>query len=298
MSLPDDFWAKQIGKWGYLGVQVFFVISGTVIPYSMWKNNYELKNIGGFLLRRIVRIDPPYFACILLILILRYITTLTPWYKGAPFGIDFKNLLYHIGYLNAFTGKPWLSVVFWTLAIEFQFYILIALIFSLVSSKNVYIWVSTLIVLNLLSYLINSPNLIFNYLTFFSIGILIFRNKIGLINNINTYSMLLVFYFLIYLKTGKIEEVLAGFIPVFFICFVEIKAELFKSLGNLSYSLYLTHSPIGATIISFLSKFISDQAWPRFGLAMFALVSCISFAYFFYHLIEKPSKEWSKRISY
>ena len=43
---------KQVASVGWLGVEIFFVISGFVIPYSMAKNGYQLRNFGGFLGRR------------------------------------------------------------------------------------------------------------------------------------------------------------------------------------------------------------------------------------------------------
>ena len=46
---------KQVASVGWLGVEIFFVISGFVIPYSMAKNGYQLRNFGGFLGRRLLR---------------------------------------------------------------------------------------------------------------------------------------------------------------------------------------------------------------------------------------------------
>ncbi len=52
----------QSGRYGFLGVDVFFVISGFVIPYAMYRGMYRFKNFGTFLLKRVIRIEPPFFA--------------------------------------------------------------------------------------------------------------------------------------------------------------------------------------------------------------------------------------------
>ena len=64
------------GRYGFLGVDVFFVISGFVIPYAMYRGNYHLRDFGRFLTKRVVRIEPPYLISILLVLALNWISTL------------------------------------------------------------------------------------------------------------------------------------------------------------------------------------------------------------------------------
>ena len=52
--------------WGWAGVEVFFVISGFIIPFTLWQSGYRLKNYARFILKRIIRLDPPYLLSILL----------------------------------------------------------------------------------------------------------------------------------------------------------------------------------------------------------------------------------------
>jgi peptidoglycan/LPS O-acetylase OafA/YrhL len=52
--VPDG-WIKSSGTYAYLGVEVFFVISGFVIPYSLASAGYVLRRDGlAFFLRRLV----------------------------------------------------------------------------------------------------------------------------------------------------------------------------------------------------------------------------------------------------
>ena len=55
VSLPD---LTSIAKYGYLGVQLFFIISGFVIAYSA-----EGRTATGFAIARIARIYPGFVFC-------------------------------------------------------------------------------------------------------------------------------------------------------------------------------------------------------------------------------------------
>ena len=48
-------------------------------------------------------------------------------------------LLLHLGYLNAFFNYDWSVALYWTLAIEFQFYLSIGLLFPLISHRSLLI---------------------------------------------------------------------------------------------------------------------------------------------------------------
>src|ERR1700712_4724969 len=58
--LSDNNLLKRIGSIGWSGVEIFFVISGFVIPYAMYKKQYNINNFFSFLRKRIIRIEPPY----------------------------------------------------------------------------------------------------------------------------------------------------------------------------------------------------------------------------------------------
>ena len=56
-----------------------------------------------------------------------YASTLPKMYQGEPFVFDIKQIMLHIAYLIPFSEKNWISGVYWTLCVEFQFYVLIAI---------------------------------------------------------------------------------------------------------------------------------------------------------------------------
>src|SRR6266480_694785 len=76
------------GRYGWLGVQVFFVISGFIIPYSLHRSHYSMSQFGRFMLRRVVRLDPPYLVTVVLIIALDYGSSLVPGFKGTAFSFS------------------------------------------------------------------------------------------------------------------------------------------------------------------------------------------------------------------
>ena len=115
--------ATGIGAYGYLGVTIFFVISGFIVPYSMMRGGYTIAAWPTFMLKRLVRLEPPYLASIGLILALGAFDML----RGFPQEWTAAQIAGHLGYANAFLGLPWLNGPYWSLAVEFQFYILMGL---------------------------------------------------------------------------------------------------------------------------------------------------------------------------
>src|SRR3954466_1743461 len=72
LFLANDSLLKASGAYGYLGVQLFFVISGFIIPYSLSLRTYQIKRDGlAFLGRRIVRIEPAYLVSAIVTVLLQ-----------------------------------------------------------------------------------------------------------------------------------------------------------------------------------------------------------------------------------
>jgi peptidoglycan/LPS O-acetylase OafA/YrhL len=286
----------QSGRYGFLGVDVFFVISGFVIPYAMYRGMYRFKNFGKFLLKRVIRIEPPFIASIILVIALNWLSTLSPYYRGAGFTIDFTALALHLGYLNAFFQYPWVNDVYWTLAIEFQYYIIIALIFPLlIHSKKYYSFIA-LGVFGMMGFFITGHNFIFNYGLLFVVGILLFQFKIGYLKDAEFGTLLLIALLLIFVKFDK-RYLVAALLPYFFILYFDFNNKISKFLGNISYSLYLVHIPIGGRIINICETLIQSEQI-RSVFVFVALAVSIFAAWVFFMVIEKPAMELAKKIGY
>ncbi|MCE7043641.1 acyltransferase [Dyadobacter sp. CY312] len=293
--LPSTDIFKNIFSWGHYGVEIFFIISGLVIPYSMEKGKYTLSKIGIFFKKRIIRIEPPFLISILLALALNYATTLSPVYNGKPFDIDYLQLSYHIGYLNAFMGKDWLNPVCWTLAIEFQYYILIALLFPLFSNKRLLVCVASLIIFNALS-LIFTRNFVFNFAIFFTVGILLYRYLVNKLNILEAFILSgAVLTVLLFQYTYK--EIVVVVVTCIFVLLPMRRTSIGVFLGNISFSLYLLHFPIGLRVINLTQRFLETQSLRQL-MVIAALIISIAAAYIYYIYIEKPFKELAQRVQY
>ncbi|MET4083606.1 peptidoglycan/LPS O-acetylase OafA/YrhL [Pedobacter sp. UYP30] len=292
---PNGFWLKEVGSIGWAGVQIFFVISGFIIPYSLFANNYKYADYKFFLLRRFARIEPPYFCAIIICLALNYLSTLSPYFKGEPFKFDFINIALHFGYLNAFFNQNWINPAFWTLAIEFQFYLLIAALFPLLVHSKVWIRYLVLSAFLISSLLIKNGGLIFGFTPYFVLGILIFYNKTHLLSTKYCIFLNLLILALIYYNNGIVPCAFAAFacLSLLFIHHYSNKYLLF--IGSISYSIYLIHVPIGGRIINFSMNFVKGNEG-RSMILLLAICVVTVMSYIFYKLIEKPSIKLSKSI--
>lgn len=286
--LSDNNLFRNIGSIGWSGVEVFFIISGFIIPYALYRTNYNYKDYGNFILKRFVRIHPPFIISIFLIVILNYLSSLSSYYKGLPFQLNFENLAHHFFYLSDFFNEAWLNPVYWTLSIEFQYYILIGLLFPLFVSKNNFISLCTITIFCLSKLLFVQPFFFFHYSPFFTIGILIFLSETNLFyKKIFWLCIPLILGFISY-QFGQIVF-FASIFSIFFLVFcrnIESKPVLF--LGTISYSLYLIHVPIGGRIIN-LSKNFIDGDNLRMLVILIAISVTILSSYIFYRFIELPS---------
>lgn len=285
--LSDDSLFRIAGSVGWSGVEMFFIISGFVIPYSLYNGNYKYKGYINFLIKRVIRIHPPFIISILLILVLNYLSTLSPYFKGSPFSLDIENIFFHFFYLNDFLKEPWLNPVYWTLAIEFQYYIVIGLLFPLVVHQNVYLSLSTLLLFASTKLMFPEPYALFHFSPFFSLGILIFLSETNEFTKKLSWVLHPLILAFVYHQFGDI----AFYVSLFTVLLLQFgknwenKTILF--LGTISYSLYLIHVPIGGRIIN-LSKNFVDGDGLRTLIVLLALVVTIICSYLFYRIVEHP----------
>jgi peptidoglycan/LPS O-acetylase OafA/YrhL len=289
---------KSIASYGYLGVEVFFVISGFVIPYSLYRGEYQLPNYGKFVLKRVIRLDPPYIVTIILILGLGYLSLVLPYAKTGEFHATFTQVLLHLGYLNAFFQYEWLNDVFWTLAIEFQYYLLIGLVYPLLISRKALFRLGAMALLAALAFVISSPIFVFYYIFLFLMGISTFQFRTGLIDK-KQYALLLVIFIAGCLVRTDALITTAGTLAVLAILFLRVKNKVFDFFGKISYSLYLLHSPIGRRAFNIGVRLTGAESQiARVLLILLAVGVSIFSSYLMYRFVERPSQELSASISY
>jgi Acyltransferase family len=73
-----------------LGVWMFFVISGFVIPYAMYSIDYRIStDAWPFFLRRLVRLEPTYIVSVLVAFALTFAAARTLWRSAGAFAARF-----------------------------------------------------------------------------------------------------------------------------------------------------------------------------------------------------------------
>lgn len=274
--------ADRFISFGQQGVPIFFVISGFIIPYSLWNSNYETKDFFRYLFKRALRIDPPYLVVILICILT----------GGCAF--DWVKLILHVGYLIPFfKSQQWYQGVFWTLGIEFQYYVIIGLGFRFIKTNNNYLLLLILLLLPITSYFLPSnipTGFIIKHLHYFCFGIvccLYLKGKINFIQAHIWFGLLTLFLCIsISITTGLI-----GYFTSLSILYLNFSTKATDFLGKISYSLYLVHIFVGGWVINFFSPYIENI----FILFILTIVFCILFATVFYYLVEKPAFEYSKR---
>lgn len=287
---------KSSGRYGWLGVYIFFVISGFVIPYSLEKAKYGYRQFWRFLSKRIVRLDPPYFANILFILGLAFVVQLVPGFRGPQPHFAASQLLSHVAYLNSIVGKTWINPVYWSLGIEFQYYLLIGLIFPLLCASRLATRMLTTFALLVPGFFIPGGSLLFVHLPLFVAGILTYQFKVGRLSKGCYFGALAVTA----VVTGfALGVTIAGTCAItsVAIAFVECSGRILTWLGSISYSLYLMHVPVGGKIVDIGTRFRHGQLVPSLFLIA-AMAASIFAAWVLYRIVELPAQRLSSRISY
>lgn len=274
---------------GYLGVYVFFVVSGFVIPFSMQQSGYRLAYFFRFLLKRLVRIQPPFIIMLLLYFIWTYgLYQLKGW--GKPVLFDLKTFILNITYLVPFFKGQWVVIIFWTLAIEFQFYLLTGLVFDLLR-KNCRWKYGLFIAITATGWLIPaSYATVFHNAIYFIIGYLLFEGFTGLIRRTELFvalSVCLLYCWWIF-PAGAIAAAATSLL----IYLLNYRSRIAGFFGDISYSIYLSHGlACGATALFTTGM----DPWWRFTLCM---AVGITFAALFYRSVEKICLQQSKKIRY
>lgn len=294
--LPDTNIFDRIGTYGWAGVEIFFVISGFIITYAMHYGGYRPARAHRFLAKRFTRLEPPYIVSILLVMLLMYVSTLSPYYRGKPLHYDWGNILGHLGYVNAFTGATWLQDVYWSLAIEFEFYLSMALLFPLLVHRSKMVSYPAMAALLVMTYIPAGKAHVFQWLPFFAMGIYLCRLQLKQITLPEFTLFMTAATVICYLWYGGVLTGM-GLATVAMIAFVKNVPKPLAWLGHISYSLYLLHIPIGGRIIN-ISEVLIKNEYLRSAMVFVALAVSIACAKLFYNWIEKPCQRWSKNIKY
>ncbi len=258
----------EVFRYGYLGVSLFFMISGYVILMSAYN-----KKSSEFIISRIVRLYPAYWFAVTLTFISIMVI------GGVRYRADLYQYILNLTMMHRYIGVTSLDGVYWTLMVEMKFYLLIAIIIFMKQIHNIKSFLGLWMVLTLvlikynISYLgiflIPASSSLFIAGAYFY---LIYREGISLYKvSIIAVSFIVTAYiglwemrrfymhYHVVLNAYVILSIIASFYLIFFMIALRktqfINSRKFVVLGVLTYPLYLIHQNIGFMIFNYLGPY-------------------------------------------
>lgn len=288
---------RSITVRGASGVQLFFIISGLVIPLSLMRGNYHFSKLGRFMLKRTIRIEPTYLVVIALsFAFVAFREALLNDGGDYPSALQ---VLQNVTYLVPFVDGEWINPVFWTLGVELQYYLLIALVWSFAERIPSNLGLGLLVMCAWLGREYTGNQIITHWLAYFNLGILLalrFESKIKAHQLVlfGAANLLVIWLF----QGGYYTALGAfGFCTIYF--FPHLKGgRVLSFLGHQSYSLYLIHGIMGCSTVNIAMRYL-DYSNPFIQLAIVfaALVISVISAEVLYRVVEQPTMRKSKSIT-
>ena len=301
-------------KNGYLGVDVFFVLSGYLISILLRK-----ENIIFFYKKRLYRLIPAYlvtliFSCFAVFIIANPVDS-TQFFNRLIFNLfGLGNFVFWLenSYFENVAFRPLLH--FWSLGIELQFYLIAPFIVLVLKKKKVYVIIFIIILSLFLSLIVLQvspktsffmlPTRLWQFLIGFLAAELSDQLKINLRKNFYYFFFIIFLSIILFypLKNNSTNiffghpanaSLLISLITMFFCTvqldkFIKRKNFLNKTLitlGNYSYSIYLTHFPV-IVLVNYKVFDGTILGFNSIKSLVFIFLLTISFSYLIYNYIE------------
>lgn len=307
--------------YGFLGVDIFFVISGFVISYSVRNADHTLGFLFRFGVRRSIRLDPPYWLTIFFELLLIKLGLMLFPALNTPFP-EVEKILAHFVYMQDLLGYGNIVDIFWTLCYEVQFYLVFVSFLVLLRNlrgvfggRNIRIFSTTVcaaaFIVSAVIFFgpVETPvsGLFIDRWYQFFIGFLAMRCVLAdkITPAFILATMVLIAGSLLYPETGA-DNSLTALTAAWALVFaaqrqkmvVWLSGPVSQFFGHVSYSLYLVHPVVGWRFIKLLRElhgvdFTPTQAWLAYGAGI--AVSVFS-AWLMCRFVEAPSLRICHRI--
>lgn len=260
LSFPE---LGMIFKYGYLGVSLFFMISGYTIFLSS-KN----KSLKDYLVSRVLRLYPSFWIAVTLTAVITF------FWGGERYHVNLVQYFLNLTMLNGYIGVKSVDGAYWFMFVILKFYFLMALVLCLRLNKYqeylVGLWLLSAIVLKFF----NIPKLGFflipDYASLIVAGIIFLSAKTNGWNFYRSFIILISLIFSIYISTSASQGfqehyhtsqsnfILSSVIISFYLCFylITIKRLILKMnskiilYGAATYPFYLIHQNIGFMIFN------------------------------------------------
>jgi peptidoglycan/LPS O-acetylase OafA/YrhL len=297
----------RLTRYGWLGVRLFFLISGYVVLLSA-----QGKTVRQFFLARVTRLYPAFWvACTLTFLVKRFFGPMPADGLMSPLHATFGQYVANMTMLPEFMAFPLMDEAYWSLTIELTFYFLIGLLIATKLLKHLEVvlaaWLGYAAVA--LSGIgrggVLFPSLLFPaYAPYFVAGMLFYllqqpkgRTPLrwGLllvayllsVRAIVQASRRLALFFADTMSSAVSVAVLTSFFVIFYlVAFRKLNLNRFTWLawlGALTYPLYLIHSDIGFIVFT-----RAHHLFNKYVLLALLLGGCLLTAYLIHRFAEKP----------
>ncbi len=246
-------------EYGYLGVNLFFIISGFVIFMTLTRIN----SLKEFAKRRALRLYPAYIVAVVITFMAVRVYDL----KGR--GVSLGEAIINLTMLQGHILIPHVDGAYWSLTVELTFYLIMGLVLFLGLSNKIttisLLWLVTSGGIMIISDMSNQRLTTFveylaisNYSHLFIAGIMFYliRQKGQVKHHMMILACLMYEYVFIDINSNF-------FVTIFFMLFyllvnnklnfLNMKPLVF--LGTISYSFYLVHQNIGYIVINIMEKY-------------------------------------------
>jgi peptidoglycan/LPS O-acetylase OafA/YrhL len=299
------------------GVAIFFVISGFVIAHTTAEMR-RLREGGRFALRRQVRLDPPYYAAIVLVLVIEFAQSLVPGLVPRTFSP--ADVLVNMVYLQDILGVPAVLAVAWTLCLEVQYYLVVVLL-AVVAARCTRSDLARRRVVAVSATLLTAASLalplaglsagpwVIGVWWMFGIGMLLAWYAEGLVGTrviVAALGVLVAWALVLRFVVQRADPWGSEWFAIATAAFVAVvvaRGRLAQSpgrvllhAGRLSYSLYLVHLPVISVISGVGFKLFPDQPWAQLLVVLVAGAAAIGCAEVLHRWVEVPAIRGSKRL--
>ena len=310
-------WAIAVGfEYGRLGVPIFFALSGFVIAHSLRKAKIDFPFFRHCALRRFVRLNPPYYTSIVFTLVFALFASLA---KGQPLmpmeaPVSPQRLLAHLFYVQDLFGMVHFNDVYWTLCLEVQFYcVFLGLIWLAQWCERKFgrsdIGTGLFVAMAAIaaSYPLglfeigDRPVFFLPHWHGFLLGVFAYWTWQNRLTPLMFYS-----YAALLLAAGLANgSAFTITCTIVAIALLEmgrsqrmhwLNQRWLQFLGHVSYSLYLTHTPVLGAVF-FVGYAIAGQSLATEVLALLVgMAASLAFAALAWRLVEIPAVNWSRQL--
>jgi len=252
-------------KYGYLGVELFFMISGFVILMTAASGS-----LRKFTISRIVRLYPGFWACCSV----TFLAILT--IGGERYSASISEYLVNMTMLSGFVDTPPIDGAYWSLFVEMRFYFLVAIILALRMIEHaqtlLIAWLVCTIALLFIPIGKLSVLLITDYSAYFIAGAMYFIIWKRGITLARLGTVLVAWLLAVHNELGTLEDFSRQYnsrlsatavVTVISVCFLSmflvsiqktgwISRKRWMLAGSLTYPLYLLHQNIGFMVFNAL----------------------------------------------